>query len=343
MATERHRPERRVARTLPGSAGIAVRRLFLLGVFVFFGWCGLALASGATASAAEQPGSATAQGSSSLLGTGAVGDVLDEATSAVRSVGNRPFGIVTVERSDQRSARPRGAAASGDGRTHHDATASTGADPAPHPVGATDRSVLDLVPVPVRGLADPGAGVPVDIAVSTVDGTLGHMADAPLRSVTGALVAPLDATVERAATGLAVVRPAVPTRHDAGAAAQSGRAGVRLATPAHAAAHMPSAGAPAPASADGATAPGGLRADLPTGDHHTPSAPAAGDAPVMPFGVAGGSASGGSSGGNAGASGTYLDFAGVRPSAASGPVWTVRQNDEQVPSDDPDRPRVSPD
>jgi hypothetical protein len=245
MTTERHRPERRAARIMPGSAGTAVRRLFLLGAFVFLGWYGLALVSGATASAAEQPGSTPAQGSSSLLGTSPVADVLDEATSAVRSVGNRPFDIVSVQHSDQRSARSRGALVSGAGRAQDGATTRTGADPAGQPGRGTNRSVLDLVSVPVRGLADPGAGVPVDIAMSTVDQTLGHVAGAPLRSVTGDLVAPLDATVTRAATSLAVTRDVLSNQHDAVASPETGRAGVRLGTPAHAAVHAPDATVPA--------------------------------------------------------------------------------------------------
>lgn len=338
MATERHRPERRATRILPGSAGTAVRRLFLLGIFVFLGWCGLVLLSGATASAAETPGTAPAPGSASLLGTGAVTDVLDEATSAVRSVGNRPFDIVPVQQGDGQSARSGGAMASGAGRTHGEEAARTGADPADR-VGGTNRSVLTLVSVPVRGLADPGASVPVDVAVSAVDRTLGHVAGAPLRSVTGDLVAPIDDTVSRAATGLAVARGLVPSGRLAVASPEAGRSGL-VGMPAHAATQVSGTVAPASASADGiATEP---RAGLPAGHRHTPSAPATGDSPAMPLGVAGGSAPGSGSG-NAGASGTYLDFAGVRPSAASGPLWTVRQNDEQAPLDNPDRPRVSPD
>lgn len=343
MATERHRPERRAAHTLPGDAGSVVRRLFLFGVFVVLGWCALALLSGANAAAAETTGSTAAPESSSLLGTGTLSDVLDEATSAVRSAGNHRFDLVTVQRGDPQPATS-GTEAPRAGRTHGDET-TPGADRPGDRSGDAGRSVLGLVSIPVRGMADPGAGVPVPLgtAVHAVDRTLGQVAGTPVGAVTHGLVTPIDHTVTRAATGLGAVHGVVPT----------GRVGVPAASPVAGRSTAPGATAGAPtrhvtavrtaASASGTGTDGAPRAGLPSDGHdHTPSAPAADDAPAMPLGVAGGSASGSGSG-NAGASGTYLDFAGVRPSAAFGPVWTVRHNDEQVPLDDQDRPRVSPD
>lgn len=340
MATERHRLERHAHRIRPGAGASVVRRLFLLGVLAFLGWCGLALVAGASASAAEPSGSAST--SPSLLGSGTLTDVVHEASSAVRSVGTHPSDPVSVRQGGRRLPRHSGAVASVGARNHAGETSRTGVDPAPGRLDRADRSLLGLVSVPVRRLADPDASVPVpvDTAVSAVERTLGHVAGGPLRSVTRRLMAPVGSTVSRATARLAAAWGGVPAEHVAVASPDASRSAAGVATTqSDWTRHGSGVRTLAPGSDD---ATGNPRAGLPGGYRHLPTAPAAGDAPAMPFGVAGGSASGGGSG-NAGASGAYLDFAGVRPSAASGPVRTVRHNDEQVPVDSPDRPRVSPD